>query len=184
MSKITRRKLLGEQLAGANADWIRKPCLPPIDPTATTRTPPVDPTAAPGSPSINPTTTPRTPSVDPNASLSLRSRFKPGASKYCCGNGRNGPFPQAPEKQAPFVPLPFLFGSFRFKRWFIIHDDSGDNFYDSSVVGSVNVEKCMLLISHFPPSFEAVNDTLTGNERSSPPFLPLTFPEVSIQAQP
>src|SRR6516165_4323364 len=149
MSKITRRKLLGEQLAGANADWIRKPCLPPIDPTA-----------APGSPSINPTTTPRTPSVDPNTGLGLRSRFKPGASKYCRGNGRNGPFPQAPEKQAPFVPLPFPLRSFRFKRWFIIHDDSGDNFYDSSVVRSVNVEKCMVLISHFPPSFEAVNDTL------------------------
>src|SRR5262249_753884 len=57
-------------------------------------------------------------------------------------------------------------------------------FYDSPVVRSESVEKCKLVISHFPPSFEATNDMLTGKEKSSPPFFPLTFPEVSIQAQP
>src|SRR4029077_13547600 len=60
----------------------------------------------------------------------------------------------------------------------------GGYFYHSSVVWSVNVEKCKVVISHFPLSFDAVKDMLTGNEKSSPPFFPSTFPEVNIQAQP
>ena len=54
-----------------------------------------------------------------------------------------------------------------------------DEVYSS--VSPVSVEKCMAAISHFPPCFVAVSDMLTGNSNSFPSFVPVTFPDVSIQ---